>query len=452
MMEDNFLDIQKNSKSIELEFAWLKEIIMLRLNDYFKNDSNSELKLPGAPDITQIDSKYSRWIIENQLSELDRVIIISSLANIYFPEIFDNFLIKNKGLNKRFTEFGGKIDSDNSRFIPSLETISFILFGKSYDSTFKFQSILESDHILNKISAIRFHNNVNDSSLLSKTFSLNESVLQLITVGKKYSPNFSSSFPARLLETDLDWDELILAPIIMDEVENINTWIQYKNEIAADKVLVKKINKGFKCLFYGPPGTGKTLTASLLGKRNKQDVYRVDLSQMISKYVGETEKNLAQIFNIAENKDWILFFDEAESLFSKRTSVSDSKDKFANQQTAYLLQRIEDYTGIVVLATNLKPNIDRAFGRRLQSQINFTIPAYKERRVLWRNALSGLSDVGVEIVNYLAKEFTLSGGSIKNVIQYAWLVSKRRNCKIGKNELLMGIRRELSKDGKTIEV
>ena len=213
----------------------------------------------------------------------------------------------------------------------------------------------------------------------------------------------------------------------------------------------KKINKGYKALFYGPPGTGKTLSASLIGKKNKLDVYRIDLSQVVSKYIGETEKNLGSIFDIAENKNWILFFDEAESLFSKRTSVSDSKDKFANQETAYLLQRVENYNGLILLATNLKPNIDLAFSRRIQSVVNFPIPSTKQRKILWENALSGLVELDNKIINDIAKNYEISGGSIKNVIQYAYLKSIHNNSKITKNLILMGIRRELNKDGKSFE-
>ena len=190
----------------------------------------------------------------------------------------------------------------------------------------------------------------------------------------------------------------------------------------------------------------------MLGKHNKKDVYRIDLSQVISKYVGETEKNLSQIFNAAENKDWILFFDEAESLFSKRTAVSDSKDKFANQQTAYLLQRIEDFNGLVILATNLKPNIDNAFSRRIQSTIHFTLPDYNQRRILWSKALEGVSDLDTTTIKDFAKDYEISGGSIKNVIQFSWLLSKRNNKElIGKKELIQGIKRELNKDGKSLE-
>ena len=186
-------------------------------------------------------------------------------------------------------------------------------------------------------------------------------------------------------------------------------------------------------------------------KKNNLDVYRVDLSQVVSKYIGETEKNLASIFDIAENKNWILFFDEAESLFSKRTAVSDSKDKFANQETAYLLQRVEIYNGLIILATNLKPNIDLAFSRRLQSVINFPMPNYPQRKELWINALSGISDLTEDEIDNIAKSYKISGGSIKNVIQFSWLKSKANKINITLQDLLIGIRRELNKDGKSFE-
>ena len=449
MVNDN-KNIENNSLTIEKEINWLKTMIEHRFENYFQLNGYIKI-MPKAPKIKGDYTYYSKWIIENNLSDFDRLIIITALSNIFFPEIFDKFFIKNKGLDKRFTEFSGKLDSDKSRFIPTFGTINFIYFGRKANNIIKSQDVFGKNYILNKISAIYFSNDKDDEFIMSKVIYLQEEILKLITLGTKFKPDYSSNFPAKLLSTDLNWSDLILNPIVMDEVQNINTWIKYQGDVLSNNALKKNIGKGYKCLFYGPPGTGKTLTASLIGKYNSVDVYRVDLSQVVSKYVGETEKNLSRIFDIAENKDWILFFDEAEALFSKRTSVGDSKDRFANQQTAYLLQRIEDYSGLVILATNLKPNIDRAFSRRIQSIINFPIPSNSERKKLWKNSLKNLSKINDKEINKLAKEYEISGGSIKNIIQFSWLYSKRKNEKISYKHLIQGIKRELMKDGKTLE-
>ncbi len=444
-------EIQKNSRTMSQELIWLDNLITERLNNYFKSNGTKYYSY-SPPCIENYNGNYSTFIKKNNFNRIERLIIISCLATNYYPQIFDKFLIKNKGIDKRFTEFGGRIDEKNSRFIPTLETISFIMHGKDFESKFKLQSILDDDHIFNKNGIIRYDHDEFSKNPMSRVLNLSDEILQHVTTGKTYRPNMSIRFPAKILESPHDWEDLVLNPLIFDEVENINTWIRFRSEIEGSKLLRKKINSGYKCLFYGPPGTGKTLTTSLLGKHNKKDVYRIDLSQVISKYVGETEKNLSQIFNAAENKDWILFFDEAESLFSKRTAVSDSKDKFANQQTAYLLQRIEDFNGLVILATNLKPNIDNAFSRRIQSTIHFTLPDYSQRRILWSKALEGVSDLDTTTIKDFAKDYEISGGSIKNVIQFSWLLSKRNNKKlIGKKELIQGIKRELNKDGKSLE-
>lgn len=137
-------------------------------------------------------------------------------------------------------------------------------------------------------------------------------------------------------------------------------------------------------MFSGPPGTGKTLTAALLGKSTGRDVYRVDLSMVVSKYIGETEKNLSRVFDAASYKEWILFFDEGDALFGKRTEASSSNDRHANQLTGYLLQKIEDFPGTVIVATNLKSNMDEAFTRRFQNMVHFTIPGPEERLQLWK--------------------------------------------------------------------
>jgi SpoVK/Ycf46/Vps4 family AAA+-type ATPase len=207
--------------------------------------------------------------------------------------------------------------------------------------------------------------------------------------------------------------------------------------------------KGYRVLFYGPPGTGKSLTATLMGKECGKNVYRIDLSQIVSKYIGETEKNLSTLFQLSENKNWILFFDEADALFGKRTEMTDAKDKYANQETSYLLQRIEEFQGLIILATNFKPNIDSAFLRRFQSIVYFKLPGISQRVKLWEKALSRLPGENQVDVLKIANEYEIAGGFINNAVQFAWLNARKNNSKIITNQdVLLGIKREYAKEGK----
>ena len=179
-----------------------------------------------------------------------------------------------------------------------------------------------------------------------------------------------------------------------------------------------KIKPGFQVMFYGPSGTVKTLTANLLGICTNKDVYRIDLSMVVSKYIGETEKSLSRLFDKAINKDWILFFDEADSVFGKRTNVRDAHDKYANQEVSYLLQRIEARPGLVILASYFKSNIDTAFTRRFQSMIEFEMPGYKEHLRLWKNNLpENIPLEDIISLEAIAKKFAITGASIVNIIQ-----------------------------------
>jgi SpoVK/Ycf46/Vps4 family AAA+-type ATPase len=238
----------------------------------------------------------------------------------------------------------------------------------------------------------------------------------------------------------------------MDEVEEIRAWIEHRHTLLRDWGLERKIKPGFRSLFYGPPGTGKTLTASLLGKSTGLDVYRVDLSLVVSKYIGETEKNLASVFDQAERNDWILFFDEADALFGKRTQTSSAHDRYANQEVAYLLQRVEDFAGVVILASNLKGNIDEAFARRFQSMIHFPLPGPEERLRLWRSAFPNPSRLEPTVnLARIAEEYEISGGAIVNVLRSSSLATLRRgNGLIRTEDIYHGIRREFRKDGKVV--
>jgi len=187
-----------------------------------------------------------------------------------------------------------------------------------------------------------------------------------------------------------------------------------------------------------------------LGKSMGKDVYRVDLSQTVSKYIGETEKNLAKLFDKAENKNWILFFDEADALFGKRTDIRDAHDKYANQEVAYLLQRIESYNGLVILASNQRTNIDEAFTRRFQSIIHFPFPRAEERLALWQKAMPTQTTIAPDVNwSHIAARFELTGANVINVVQYSLLTMLANGEKVlDYQQIEKGVVRELVKEGR----
>ena len=273
-----------------------------------------------------------------------------------------------------------------------------------------------------------------------------------LTVGTVSKPRFSVDFPAEHIETEMDWEDLVLHPNTLRYIRELENWITYNDTLLHDWGMKKKIKPGYRALFYGPPGTGKTLTATLLGKYTGKDVFRIDLSRVVSKYIGETEKNLSRLFDKAENKNWILFFDEADALFGKRTDIRDAHDKYANQEVAYLLQRIESYNGLVILATNQRGNIDDAFVRRFQTIIHFPMPRPEERYEIWCKAFPPQIEMADDIDwRQMAARYELSGADIMNVTHYCAVeaLADQSRC-LDFKRLEAAIMREYIKEGKVV--
>lgn len=271
-------------------------------------------------------------------------------------------------------------------------------------------------------------------------------------MNKKEQKNagFNLNFLTKKLTTSMEWDDLILPPSVIQQIKEIGVWMEHEQVITQDWGLGKFIKPGYRSLFYGASGTGKTLTATLLGKKLSRDVYRIDLSAVISKYIGETEKNLHLIFKQAEDQGWILFFDEADALFGKRTEVKDSHDRYANMEVSYLLQRIEDYKGLTILSSNLKGNLDEAFARRFQSIIHFPIPDSELRLQLWKKAFSeGLQPSPDVDLTGIANDYELTGGDIINVLQRVAIRAAGRNSNmVEMKDIIACLREELRKNGK----
>lgn len=443
----------RNAVALELEFVWLSEVINTRIKMYFNQETEYEsLEQVPAPDVTETESFYSSLVSHYQMSFAERLVLLLALAPHLKPQILDSFFLKNGLYERGYTEFGGTLGQQHGGFIPTGETAIFLLAGDSLAQRMMLADLFEETHYFHKHNILRLEQPVNREPFLSGVISISQEYLSYFTDAKGvYRPRYSAQFPAKRIITNLEWDDLVLDHQALEDVHEILVWLEHHNTIMREWRLERLVKPGYRALFYGPPGTGKTMTAALLGKLTGQEVYRIDLSQVVSKYIGETEKNLAGIFDQAENGHWILFFDEADALFGKRTTTKDAKDRYANQEVAYLLQRIEDFPGVAILATNLKSNMDEAFTRRFQSMVYFQMPDAEQRRRLWQNTFSGPLPLSPDIEwDKIAEQFELAGGSIANVLQSCALIAVQRNPPlIDQQDILRSIRKELRKEGKT---
>ncbi|MCL2399765.1 MAG: ATP-binding protein [Defluviitaleaceae bacterium] len=236
------------------------------------------------------------------------------------------------------------------------------------------------------------------------------------------------------------------------QLAEINAFIKCRKQIYQEWGFEKKLpwGRGISVLFYGAPGTGKTMAAAALSNESGLPLLRVDISQVVSKYIGETQKNIGKIFDGATKNDCILFFDEADALFARRGDAGDAQDKHANAETAYLLQRVEQYDGICILATNLFQNFDEAFRRRVGYMLHFPMPDEKQRHGIWQGIFPGEAPVGDLDYGFLARQLELSGASIKNSVVHAAYLAAVNETEITMKYVLLGAKNEYVKLGKAL--
>jgi SpoVK/Ycf46/Vps4 family AAA+-type ATPase len=247
------------------------------------------------------------------------------------------------------------------------------------------------------------------------------------------------------------WKDIVLTEEKISQLKEICSHVKYRHRVFGQWGFEEKLShgKGLSVLFSGSPGTGKTMAAEVMARELQLDLYKIDLSGVVSKYIGETEKNLARIFNEAETSNAILFFDEADALFGKRTEVSDAHDRYANIETSFLLQKMEEYEGVVILATNFFKNMDEAFVRRLRFIIEFPFPNEESRLWIWKTHFPAEAPVSKEIdYEFLAGQLPVAGGNIRNIVLSAAFFAARDGGTIGMEHILKGARREFEKIGK----
>lgn len=441
-------NLNNNAKHITQDLQWLTAVLESRLQSFTENKNYKAFSsfLPHA--FKSPVSVYQRFITSFELNNAERMILLLAILPYVDPHLIERSLAKFQIDNKQIPDIGGIKGSWHGGLIPTGETAMFLLAAGDLQRRLEYSLYFSSRHKFYKKNILALEEVSAYEPEGSGVITISKDVLSMLTTGTAFQPLFNSNFPAKLITTNYEYEDMVLSDETEQQLDEIKTWLKHKNKLLVDWGFKNKISDGYKCLFYGPPGTGKSLAAALLGKQNDLPVYRIDLSMVISKYIGETEKNLSKIFDAASNKDWILFFDEADALFGKRSNIQSSNDRFANQEVSYLLMRMEEYEGLAILATNLKSNIDKAFLRRFQLIVHFYSPNKEQRYLLWKKSFSNNTKLAADVdLKALSENFSLTGAHIINVVRYASMMAlKKGNNIITKENLFTGIKKELSKE------
>lgn len=441
--------LSENAINLEQALGWLKSVVSGCLRVRFGQAEDFEI----SPLNLHIDNSWlARFIASREPNFEEFAILMLVITPHLHPHFFNQIIAEYLPEGGDFPEFGGVKATNHRGILPTGETAQFILAGDNLEKRLEVQRILGNEHWFAQKRMLWLEGVAEGEPLMSGRLILDPEIIEKLTTGTVSKPRFSMDFPAEYLETGMAWDDLVLHPNTLRHIREIENWITYNDTLLQDWGMGKKLKSGYRALFYGPSGTGKTLTASLLGKYTGKDVFRIDLSRVVSKYIGETEKNLSKLFDKAEHKNWILFFDEADALFGKRTDIRDAHDKYANQEVAYLLQRIEGYNGLVILATNQRSNIDDAFARRFQTIIHFPIPRPEERYQIWCKAFPSQIEIAGDIDwRQVAVRFELTGAGIMNVTHYCAVEALAdQSLYLDFKRLEAAILREYIKEGKVV--
>ena len=405
--------------------------------------SNTDFK-----EITSFEGTFSE-ILKKETTHEEAVVLLIALVPHVYPVFFDEIVKEIFPEGGEIPELGGVREGNHRGMLPTGETALHILAKGDLNYRLQVQELFSPEHWFYKENILFLEEVKEGSPAMSGRLILPKEIVHVLCYGEIIKPKFGVNFPAKEVTTLLEWEDLVVNEAVFMQINQIKLWIKHHDTLMNEWGMKKQISPGFRSLFYGPSGTGKTLTATLLAKEFNRPVYRVDLSQVVSKYIGETEQNLEKIFNQAEHKDWILLFDEADALFGKRTNTKSSNDRYANQEVSYLLQRVERFNGLVILTSNFKNNIDDAFLRRFNSIIKFSKPSAEERLKLWKNAIPKTVSIEEALINQIANVYELTGAQIVSSIMHASLLTIEENANfLSKENLLLGIKAEFEKEEK----
>lgn len=436
----------ENIACVSSELDWL----VCRIDNLLNKDSNVFLPLPPL----KTGTAYEKLVTENQLTDTDRVMLNLAFASTFKPSILAPFALLFKTPEKQ-SRFCGLVKEETARFYPTVRTAIFLLAGDDEELIDYYLCHFNSRHRLFTSNILLTHSTKENNSFLEHELLFNEQFLPAILHGDAPGLDGDAGFPARKSNRTHTMSDVILDEKTMTELKKLYRFARNMKKLWA---LPEggKYRQNFIGIFSGDPGTGKSHTAEAIGNELNLPVYKVNFAQLVSKYIGETEKNLERVFDRFSGQPNILFFDEAESIFSKRIEVKDSHDKHANNEQSFLLQKIEEYNGIVILATNvqnLSQYFDKAFQRRIRQIVTFNFPEHPERVRLWQNALGVPFRYEEGLVDRLAKNYQFSGGGIYNIISEGIIEALDRGTEVITFDLLeTAMIDEFKKTGRKYEV
>ena len=437
-----------NSTYLLTALEYLRDFSVAQLSRHFHKDPPLPPYL--TPPQKDDDSPFAKFLVHYNLSEAEVILLLTTLAPQSVPGFFDAIIQPFMPQGGEFPEFGGVKGENHRGTLPTGETALFLLAGTDPSARLQRLPLFDADQPLFKHRILSLGAVRNNEPVFSGRLVLDPEFVEVFTTGKVALPQLSINFPAQHIATQLEWADLVLTDRTWGQINELQNWVNHHDRLMTEWGMGRKLKPGYRALFYGPPGTGKTMTAMLLGKYTGREVFRIDLSMVVSKYIGETEKNLASLFDKAEQKQWILFFDEADAIFGKRTGVRDAHDKYANQEVSYLLQRMEMHAGLTILASNFRNNIDEAFVRRFNSIIYFPAPGKEERLSLWEKSFPSTLTLAKDVdFPSIAANYELTGSHIMNIVQYSCLeILAKESDSISQTDIIKGIKRELEKEGK----
>jgi AAA+ superfamily predicted ATPase len=317
------------------------------------------------------------------LSQEERLIVAIALANASAPEIWGMLLeiAAEAGFDQQDLDQLGLVQIPQTKYLQASVGTARFLLAKESAKTF-WQHLLPQANL--RCLGVLDLPATNALPAIDTVLKLSPRYQYQLLTQAPWQPQYGAEFPATLLTTSKTWEDLVMDEKTEILLEQARKWVRHYDEVRQQPGVTGA--QGYRLLMAGPSGTGKTLTAALLGQAAGKPLYRIDVSSIVDKYVGETSKRLRQVFDLAEQHDWILFFDEGDALFGKRSNgTGSSNERYANQEVAYLLYKLEEYQGMIFLATNHKGAIDAAFERRFDSLVTFSKPDESTRRRLWQH-------------------------------------------------------------------